>query len=128
MQTKLCLRQVLFSDHEPLHTGEKRARIESYDILRGLSILFMILIHVMHNYGTHEFENSIPGLLFEVLGGPFAAPVFMFVMGLFFVYTTNGSFKKAVKRGLNLILVGYALNLVRGIIPYFVYNSVLESP
>ena len=128
MHTKSSLFHALLTDHQHLRPGEKRTKIESFDILRGLSILFMILIHVMHNFGTHEFENSVPGLIIEALGGPFAAPVFMFVMGLFFVYTTSGSLRKGLKRGLLLILLGYALNLVRGIIPYYIYGSVLDSP
>lgn len=118
----LCMR------HEPLGPGQRRRRIDSYDTLRGLAVVFMILIHVMHFYGTPDFQNGAAGLLIEFLGGPPAAPVFMMLMGAVFVYTPRDSLKKGLLRGINLLLVGYALNLVRGIIPYFIYGTVLGSP
>ena len=84
----------------------------------------MILIHVVHVYAMPGIEQSVFGYIVEFIGGPPAAPAFMMLMGIFFVYSNKGSLRKSVFRGLNILLAAVALNLVRGIIPYFMLTEL----
>ncbi len=102
----------------------KNARIYSYDIMRGLAIVFMILIHVMHVYAIPEVEGSVVGYIIEFMGGPPAAPTFMMLMGIFFIYSNKGTTRMSISRGFNILLVAVVLNLVRGVIPYYFLTEI----
>ncbi len=56
----------------------------------------------------------------SVLGGPMAAPLFMFSMGIGLAYSKDRSPKRLLKRGISLILMGYLLNICRYLIPSIV--------
>ena len=72
---------------EPVNRGRQ---IE-LDIAKCLAIIFMIFLHTL--MVTSGFANNISvpmqrGIQ-QLFGGPFAAPVFMFAMGVGFVYSRN---------------------------------------
>ncbi len=90
-------------------------RINFFDLARGVAIFFMIMQHGMIIYGINEGEGSILGELIVLLGTGPAAPVFMLIMGVFFLRTKNRM--DSVKRGFKLIGAGYLLNLFRFVIP-----------
>lgn len=96
----------------------KKRQLE-IDIAKGLAIFFMFLVHCYENYGADSIQHQgfFSHLVF-FLGGPLAAPVFMFCMGVGMVYTRKQSSKEFLKRGLSLFLIGYLLNFVRDFIPY----------
>ena len=96
---------------------EKSVRIRSLDLARGLAVLFMILVHVLENYGNDGVYNTIIGKVVEFLGGAPAAPVFMFLMGFFFVYPADKGLKVNVVRGLKLMALGYLLSFLRYTLP-----------
>ena len=61
------------------------------DVAKVFAILFMVTIHVHEemsvvNYYWARSDNAFRFIL-EFLGGPLAAPVFMFAMGVGMVYT-----------------------------------------
>jgi uncharacterized membrane protein len=58
-----------------------RERDRAFDLAAGLSVLFMILIHVLWNWGSPETWATPIGTAISYLGGPTAAPVFAFLMG-----------------------------------------------
>lgn len=58
------------------------SRIDTFDLARGLAILFMMLVHVLDFYGQRDIRTSVFGEVITFLGSPAAAPVFMFIMGL----------------------------------------------
>lgn len=82
------------------------------DVAKFFAIPFMICIHFYEQFGGYGFANKIPDTLFrnviEFIGGPLAAPVFMFSMGIGMVYTRHDSASDFIRRGGKLLLTGYA--------------------
>ena len=97
--------------------GGKPERIRSLDLARGLAVFFMILVHVLENYGSDGVYDNIIGRIVEFLGGAPAAPVFMFVMGFFLVYPSDKGLKINVIRGLKIMALGYLLSFLRYTFP-----------
>ena len=88
------------------------------DLLKGVAVIAMIQVHVMEQFARPEIFNGPPGKVSLFLGGPFAAPVFMAVMGYFLGKARPGG-REAEKnkiwmkfrRGGALILLGLLLNI-----------------
>ena len=84
----------------------------------------MICVHVLEVYASPEVINSIFGQVIEFLGGPPAAPVFMMLMGLSFAYSKKKDMRSGVIRGIKVLLLGYLLNLLRGVLPIFIAKQI----
>lgn len=72
----------------------------------------MILIHVYLAFHADQ-ESVLVMIADSILGGFMAAPVFMCSMGIGMAYSRNQDPVKMMKRGVNLMLLGYLLNLLR---------------
>lgn len=87
------------------------------DCVKFFAIFFMICIHVYEQLGNYDYHNMMPVGFFrntmEFLGGPMAAPVFMFTMGIGMVYTRHNSPGAFINRGWKLLFMGFALNFFR---------------
>jgi len=94
-------------------------RVRAFDLARGLAIVFMIGVHVLWHWGAPDTWTSPIGQVISVLGGPTAAPVFMFLMGASLAFSSRSSFSSLAVRGLWLLWLGYLLNLLRGVIPAY---------
>ncbi|WP_310603652.1 heparan-alpha-glucosaminide N-acetyltransferase domain-containing protein [Anaerosporobacter sp.] len=97
---------------EEVNTG----RQFEFDVAKTFAIFFMVIVHVCDNMSTLDssiMPQSFLHLVIEFLGAPMAAPMFMFAMGIGMVYTKHDSVKDFVRRGVKLILMGYALNFFR---------------
>ena len=105
----------------------EKTRVYAVDLARGLAVLFMIWIHVLVTNSNSEVQHSIFGMAIGVLGGPLAAPVFMALMGISFYYSRNTDFYTGFIRGLKVILLGYVLNLCRGVLPIFLARLFVPS-
>jgi hypothetical protein len=73
------------------------------------------------------FVISKPGLIETVFGQTiialanlFTASVFMFLMGINLALTKRSALRDAFKRGMILLIIGYVLNLLRGVIPVWI--------
>ncbi len=77
----------------------------------------MILQHSLVVYAVDGGETSLLGGIFVLLGTAPAAPVFMVIMGLFFMRPKTIGLSYGLKRGLTLIALGYVLNVFRFYIP-----------
>lgn len=97
--------------------NQNTLRIDSFDLARGLAILFMMLVHVLDFYSQAEVQKTMFGEVIIFLGSPPAAPVFMFIMGIFIVFSTRLDLVTGLKRAAWLFFIGYFLNLLRGSIP-----------
>ncbi len=102
-------------------------RIEYLDFVRGLAILFMILQHSLVVYAVDGGETSVLGGMFVLLGTAPAAPVFMVIMGLFFMRPRTIGVAYGIKRGLLLIALGYVLNGFRFYIPILIATKFQAS-
>lgn len=105
-------------------TQQSSKRLRLPDVLRGLAIVFMILIHVMNLYGNAEATSGWIYHLLDFLAGPPTGPIFMFTMGFFFMLK-KPPFVPALRRGLTLILLGYGLNFLKGFLPVFLAREIL---
>jgi len=80
------------------------------DLLKGIAVLLMVQVHITELFVRPEFLGSSAARLSLFLGGPFAAPVFMAVMGYFlFKDGRNGHYYFI--RGAKLLLWGFLLNI-----------------
>ena len=94
-----------------------RERVRAFDLAAGLSVFFMILIHVLWHWGRPETWTTPIGTAISYLGGPTAAPVFVFLMGASLGAARQARTDTLIARGLWLVFLGYVLNFVRGVIP-----------
>src|SRR5688572_6388070 len=97
--------------------GRQTERVRALDLARGLAIVFMIGVHVLWHWGAPDTWTSPIGQVISFLGGPTAAPVFMFLMGASLAFSSRTSFRSLAVRGLWLLWLGYLLNFLRGVIP-----------
>lgn len=95
----------------------RRERIRAFDLAAGLAVFFMILVHVLWHWGRPETWTTPIGQTISYLAGPTAAPVFAFLLGASFGAAPRTTFGSIAARGLWLIVLGYVLNLLRGVIP-----------
>ncbi|REK76862.1 acyltransferase family protein [Paenibacillus paeoniae] len=94
------------------------------DAARGLAVIFMVLVHIVLEFGDrYTQEQSLYGYIVQFLGGIPAAPVFMFLLGVGIVYSKRSTPFLLLKRGLILIAAGYVFNLFRLVLPTWI-NSV----
>ena len=100
---------------EKLFSNERvnSGRQVELDLAKCLAIFFMILLHCL--MVTSGFDNNI-SLFFQrgigqLLGCPYAAPVFMFSMGVGMVYSRNQEPGYLIKRGIILMLLGLVVNI-----------------
>jgi len=95
-------------------------RLRFLDLARGLAIVFMVFQHVQIVFAVSEGESSALGAAFLLLGTAPAAPVFMVAMGFLFGSSTRTGVRSGLVRGLQLFALGYALNLLRFVLPLLV--------
>ena len=112
----------LFSN-EPVNTG----RQVELDLAKCLAIFFMIFLHCM--MVSTGFDNNISlymqRAIGQLLGGPFAAPVFMFAMGVGIVYSRNQDPIYLIKRGFRLMLLGLVVNIGEFFLPHYLAGKLL---
>jgi uncharacterized membrane protein len=94
-----------------------RERIRAFDLAAGLAVFFMILVHVLWHWGARETWTTPIGEAISLAAGPTAAPVFMFLVGASLGAAPRTGFGSLAARGLWLLVLGYVLNLLRGVIP-----------
>jgi surface polysaccharide O-acyltransferase-like enzyme len=94
-----------------------RERVRAFDLARGLAVLFMICVHVLWHWGAPATWTTPIGYVISFLGGPTAAPTFMFLMGASLAFSSRSDFGSLAARGAWLVFLGYLLNVLRGVIP-----------
>lgn len=70
----------------------------------------MVQVHLMELFAREEILAGPAGQVSLFLGGPFAAPVFMTVMGYFLAASRKNAMQR-VWRGIRLIFIGLGLNI-----------------
>ena len=104
-----------------------KGRQVELDLAKYLSTLFMIFLHCL--MVTSGFKNDISIYLQrgigQLLGGPFAAPVFMFLMGNGIVYSKNQDPLYLIKRGISMILLGFVVNIGEFFLPNYLAGKLL---
>lgn len=104
-------------------------RIESVDILRGITIAAMILVNTPGTW-DHVYPFLLHAEWFGLTLADLVFPMFLFIVGIsiFFSYKnkTNSidTYKKIIIRSLKLIVLGFFLNIF---LPYFPFFESLET-
>jgi uncharacterized membrane protein len=80
------------------------------DIMKGIAVVMMVQVHLAELLARQGFLASPAGKISLFLGGPFAAPVLMAVMG-YFLAGSSLTIKGKILRGLKLIGLGLLLNI-----------------
>lgn len=92
-------------------------RIQSLDLARGLTVLFMPSIHVVMLYSQPQVQQSILGdILAFIAEGP-GAQLFMLLMGVSFTFSSRINPQYVLQRAIILLLAAYALNILKFIVP-----------
>ena len=103
-------------------------RQKELDLARAFIIFCLAIIHVTIECTSDEgLTSGIPYLFDTVIGGPFSAPMYMFVMGIGMAYTSKNTPLHHVVRGAKVFLLGYLLNICRFLIPYAIGYAVTED-
>lgn len=89
----------------------KNNRQPELDIAKAFAIMFMVWVHLFEE--LTPTPDSLWYIFVEVLGGPFAAPIFMVCLGIGIDYSRHNRPNDLFRRGLHLLGVGFALNIVR---------------
>ncbi len=112
---------------EPLQkTGAEaavRQRDRSIDLARGISLAFMVAVHVITIWGFRD--ESQGGSMVCALISPIGAPTFLFLMGFCFALSSKTAPMPVVFRGCVLFVLSYVLNFFRGTLP--VYLGLLSG-
>lgn len=115
-----------------METYDNKGRQFEIDLIKFLAIPFMICIHFYEQFGAFEFEKELPDSLFrnavEFTGGPLAAPVFMFSMGIGMIYTRHNTPEDFFRRGARLLIAGYLLNFARQTLPQLIGHAMGIDP
>lgn len=87
----------------------KTQRKLEFDLAKAFAILAMVITHIGEEFSFYPY-----------MGRPWfhlvAAPLFMFSMGVTMHFTSHGTAKDFARRGVHLIVLGYALNFFRATI------------
>ena len=90
------------------------------DLAKALIIVNLATIHTVIECSTDQvLAHGFPYFFDSILGGPLAAPMFLFAMGIGFIYTRKQNPKDFFIRGLKLGALAFSLNLLRFFLPLF---------
>ncbi|HEV7737464.1 MAG TPA: heparan-alpha-glucosaminide N-acetyltransferase domain-containing protein [Chlamydiales bacterium] len=94
-------------------------RILSLDLARGFTVLFIPIVHSVMIYGSPEVHTSTLGDILGFIAEWPGAQVFMLAMGISFELSTPKSFGRILGRSMTLVTVGYFMNFLKFVVPYF---------
>ena len=111
--------------HAVVQIKERRFEL---DAVKFFAIFFMVMIHVYEYLGPYDTDHVMPDSAFrniiEFLGGPLVAPVLMFCMGIGMVYTKHNAPGDFIRRGIKLMIMGYALNFFKLTLPQLIGKMI----
>lgn len=114
----------IFSD-ERVNTGRQ---IE-LDLAKCSAIFFMIFLHCYFamSYFDYDISLFLERGIAQLVGGPFAAPVFMFAMGVGMVYSRNQEPRYLIVRGIKLLQLGFFVNIGEFFVPHFLAGNLMDD-
>jgi len=103
-----------FIADKKVNTGRQK----ELDIAKALAIIFMIFCHAIV-FASFSNISISPGfeLILNQTVAIIAAPVFMFCMGIGIVFSRHNQYDLLIKRGVELLLLGYFVNIGSQILP-----------
>ena len=94
---------------------EHRNRVKELDLTKSFIIIIgMIGIHVLYHLADYQvLSSSITANVLNILATAWAAPVFMFCMGVTLGFSRHQNPSDWLHRGVHLITIGMVLNILR---------------
>lgn len=80
------------------------------DLLKGFAVFLIVPVHILELFIDYPGHESLFGKTLLFLGGPFAVPVFMIVMG-YFIARNKKPLTQNLLRGTKVFIVGFLLNI-----------------
>ena len=113
-----------FLSDKKVNTGRQK----ELDIAKALAIIFMIFCHVIV-FASFSNISISPGfeMILNQTAAIIAAPVFMFCMGIGIVFSRHNQYNILIKRGVELLLLGYFVNIGAQILPNVLDNMLNMS-
>ncbi|WMX13629.1 heparan-alpha-glucosaminide N-acetyltransferase domain-containing protein [Aureispira sp. CCB-E] len=95
-----------------------RNRVLAIDLARGISVLFVVVVHTLWMYGNPYTQSSTwLGTSIHFIGK--GTPMFLIAMGFSFCLSKRQSTRAIIRRALGLLGFGYGMNLFKFVVPYF---------
>ncbi|MFZ4648266.1 MAG: heparan-alpha-glucosaminide N-acetyltransferase domain-containing protein [Patescibacteria group bacterium] len=101
-----------------------------FDVARAIAIFLMIIQHTWQLIFSGLFNNPTLDSIVLFIAVIFGAPVFLFIMGANIIHSQNNKPRQLFIRGLKLIILGYALSLIRFYLPLILLQhfGILQHP
>jgi len=103
----------------PSPKNNSMQQIRSLDLARGFTVFMIAPVHTMLLYSKPYVRETLLGKIFAFVAEGPGAQLFMIIMGILFALSTQKSFNQNCKRALFLLLVGYALNITKFVLPHY---------
>lgn len=101
-------------------------RVFAIDMARGAAVLGMIAVHTLWMFGTRETQvESSFGHWMHIAGQ--GACAFLITMGFSFMVVRDRSLGRALQRGVIILAVAYLLNVLKFIVPIYVFGTMPEA-
>lgn len=85
-------------------------RLPLPDLLKGFAVFLIVPVHILELFIDYPGRESLFGRILLFLGGPFAVPVFMIIMG-YFLARNHKPLRINISRGIKVFVVGFLLNI-----------------
>lgn len=95
-------------------------RIREFDVARVFAIIVMVAVHT--EFAIYNYESPVFATIFDYLGSPFAAPIFMFILGANIFLSSKNSPKQLFVRGLSLFGISLVFNVICHALPFFILD------
>src|ERR1700674_1785882 len=95
------------------------SRIKSLDLARGFIVLMMAPVHTMMMFSLPEIRETLLGKSFAFIAEWHGTQIFMLIMGISFAFSTNHSLESTSLKAGKLMVIAYALNIFKFVIPHF---------
>jgi uncharacterized membrane protein len=100
-------------------------RVAAIDTVRGLAVAVMIVVHCFAFFASHDAQEHGPG--FVILDVAKLTAVFLLCMGLSSAFSRARAPRDLAARGLRLLALGYALNVLKFLVPLFVLGNLPDA-
>ncbi|PIF46994.1 uncharacterized protein DUF1624 [Chryseobacterium sp. 52] len=95
---------------------QKSKRIAALDLIKGMSVIGMIIIHTLLIYANVKSQSdTVIGSFIVFLGR--GTSIFLICMGITFMTSSHQSLKSSIQRGGLLLLAAFFMNFMKFIIP-----------
>lgn len=98
--------------------------IESVDLLKGICLILMVFINFFDEIAEVAILESKQGIYIDFLVTSMVPNVFMTLMGFLLVLSNGYKAKNVFGKAIKILLIGFAVNLVRVPLPQWAGNAL----